>query len=234
MATSGTTLFNLNLADAVEEAYERAGRRMSGGYDYRTARRSIDIMMTEWANKGLNLWLVDEQFFTLTAGLNQVTLPADTIDVIECVYRTNPGVANTQTDLTINRVSVSDWSAIPNKLSTGSRPLQFYINRLQPAPVMHMWPVPDGSQAGQVAYWRLRRIQDTGAPASNTMDMPFRFLPAFVAGLAYQLALKNPQLMQRIPMLKQIADEQFDLAAAEDRDRSPVRFVPYMDPITYN
>ena len=234
MTTSGTTSFNLDLGTAIEEAYERAGRRMQGGYDYRTARRTIDIMMAEWANRGLNLWLVDEQSFTLTAGLSQVTLPADTIDAIEVVYRTQSGVANGQTDLTINRISVSDWSAIPNKLDTGSRPLQYYINRLQPAPVMHLWPVADGSQAGSVTYWRLRRIQDAGAPASNTMDMPFRFLPAFVAGLAYHLALKNPSLMPRVAMLKQIYDEQFALSAAEDRDRAPVRFIPYMVPVTYN
>lgn len=233
MTTSGTTTFNLNLGDAIEEAYERAGRRMQGGYDYRTARRSIDIMMVEWANRGLNLWLVDEGSFAISAGDGEVTLPADTIDVIECVFRTQSATTN-QTDLTISRVSVSDWSSIPNKLSEGSRPLQFYINRLQPAPVMHLWPVPDGSQSGSVVYWRLRRIEDSGAPATNTMDMPFRFLSAFVAGLAYHLALKNPGLAPRISMLKQVYDEAWELAAAEDRDRSPVRFVPYVSGMMFN
>ena len=233
MTTSGVSDFNLDLADAIEEAYERAGRRLQGGYDYRTARRSIDIMMTEWANRGLNLWLVEEGSVTIVPGTATYTLPDDTTDLIECMWRTQVGGTN-QTDLTINRVSVSDWSTIPNKLSTGSRPLQYYINRLQPAPVMHVWPVPDGTQAGNITYWRLRRVQNSGAPASNTMDMPFRFLPAFVAGLAYYLAMKNPSLEQRVPGLKAVYDEAFQLCADEDRDRSPVRFVPYMSPITYN
>ena len=232
MTTSGTTTFNPSLADIVEEAYERAGRRMEGGYDFRTARRSIDLLTTEWANRGLNLWLVEEQTFTLVAGTATYTLPADTVDAIEVVYRTNTG-STSQEDLTINRMSVSDWSAIPNKLTQGSRPLQFYINRLQPAPVMHVWPVPDGNQAGTVTYWRLRRIEDTGRPASNTMDMPFRFYDALCAGLAYRLAVKNPQLAPRISMLKQIADEAFDLAAAEDRDRASVRLTPFISDAVY-
>jgi hypothetical protein len=227
MTTSGTTSFNLDLSSAIEEAYERAGRRMQGGYDYRTARRSIDIMMVDWANRGLNLWLVDQQSFNVTGGMSQFTLPADTIDVIECVWRTDAGSEN-QVDLTVNRISVSDYSAIPNKLDTGSRPLQFYINRLGPAPVMYLWPVADGSRAGQIAYWRLRRVQDAGAPATNTMDMPFRFLEAFVAGLAFHLAVKNPQLAPRISMLKQMYEESFALAAAEDRDRASVRLTPFI------
>lgn len=228
MTTSGTTGFNLDLADAIEEAYERAGRRFTGGYDYRTARRSIDIMMVDWANRGLNLWLVDEGFFTVTADMSSFTLPADTTDLIEVVWRTDPGSVDHQTDLSLNRVSVSDWAAIPNKLDEGSRPLQYYINRLQPAPVINLWPIPDGSQAGQIVYWRLRRIQDAGAPASNTMDLPYRFLEAFVSGLAYHLAVKNPQLAPRISMLKQMYDESFGLAAAEDRDRASVRLTPFI------
>jgi hypothetical protein len=230
---SGTTNFNLDLADAIEEAYERAGRRMMGGYDYRTARRSIDLMMTEWANRGLNLWLVQEVVAALPANTPSITLPADTVDVIECVWRTNSGVANAQSDLDISRVSVSDWATIPNKLSTGSRPLQFYINRLSPAPVMQLWPVADGSQAGVIGYWRLRRVQDTSRPGSNDMDIPFRFLPALVSGLAYHLALKNPELMPRVAMLKQVYDETWQTCADEDRDRSPVRLVPYIQPMIY-
>lgn len=231
MTTSGVSNFNLDLADAIEEAYERAGRRMQGGYDYRTARRSIDIMMTEWANRGLNMWLMEEVSLPIIADTATYTLPADTVDVIECLWRTQASTTS-QTDLTINRVSVSDWSTIPNKLETGSRPLQYFINRLAAAPVMHVWPVPDGTQTGSISYWRLRRIQNAGAPASNTMDMPFRFLPAFVAGLAYYLAMKNPGLDQRVPALKQVYEEAFQLCADEDRDRSPVRFVPYMAPVT--
>lgn len=234
MTTSGTTVFNLDLADAIEEAYERAGRRMMGGYDYRTARRSIDLMMAEWGNRGLNMWLMEEVSVAVTANTSTITLPADTIDVIECSWRTNSGVAALQNDIILSRLSVSDWATIPNKLDSGAQPLQYYINRLRDAPVMHLWPVADGSQTGSIAYWRLRRVQDTGRPASNTMDMPFRFLPAFVAGLAYHLALKNPELMARVPMLKQIYDDTFQLCADEDRDRAPVRLVPYASPIVFN
>lgn len=232
MTTSGTTTFNPDLSEIVEEAYERAGRRMQGGYDYRTARRSIDLLTTEWANRGLNLWLVEELSETITTNMSSFTMPADTVDAIEVVFRSQAGSTN-QSDLTINRVSVSDWSAIPNKLQQGSRPLQYYINRLQPAPVMHLWPIADGSQPGSVTYWRLRRIQDSGSPASNTMDVPFRFYDALCAGLAYRLAMKNPSLAPRISMLKAVAEEAFQLAADEDRDRAPVRFTPYMPQIVY-
>ena len=183
-------------------------------------------MMQEWANRGINLWTVDEGSQVLTAGDPTYDLPTDTVDLIDHVIRTGAGSASTQSDLTINRISVSSYSAIPNKLSTG-RPVQIYIDR-QITPTFTVWPVPDSSQTYTLIYWRLRRIQDAGQPGTNTMDVPFRFMPALVAGLAYNLAMKSPGAEGRVPMLKAIYEEQFKLAADEDRDRASVRFIPYI------
>ena len=135
------------------------------------------------------------------------------------------GNTSSQSDLTINRMSVSNYSTIPNKLSTG-RPIRIYVNR-QITPEFTVWPVPDDSQSYTLVYWRLRRIQDAGQPGTNTMDMPFRFMPALVSGLAYYLAMKNPGSEARVPMLKAVYDEQWQLAADEDRSRASVRFLPY-------
>ena len=224
MTTSGTATFNLDIAEIAEEAYERAGLELRSGYDMRTARRSLNLLAAEWSNLGLNLWTIATDSVVLTPGTNVYNLPADTIDVIEHVIRTNNGGQNT--DINLQRISVSDYAAIPVKNTTG-RPIQIYVNR-QIAPTMTLWPVPDSSQPYTLVYWYLRRIQDTGTSAANTADIPVRFLPAMVAGLAYYIALKNPEASDRVQMLKSIYEEQFQLAASEDRDRAPDRFLPFM------
>lgn len=223
MTTSGTTAFNLDLTELVEEAGERAGYEVRTGYEMRTARRSLNLMFTEWANRGINLWTVDTGTIPLVQGTHTYDLPDATVDLLEHVVRQNVGSQNNQTDINISRISVSTYSTIPNKLTQG-RPIQVYIDRLAPTPTITVWPVPDNATYSFV-YWRLRRIQDAGGGV-NTMDVPFRFVPAMVAGLAYQLALKRPEAMDRIPMLKSLYDEAFQLAADEDRDKAPVRFVP--------
>jgi len=225
MTTSGTASFNPQLTEIIQEAYDRAGVVMRSGYEYRSARRSIDLMMQEWANRGINLWTVEEGSQLLTPGTATYTLPADTVDLIDHVIRTSPGNVASQADLTINRMSVSNYSTIPNKLSTG-RPIRIYVDR-QITPKFTVWPVPDASQQYTLVYWRLRRIQDAGSPGTNTMDMPFRFMPALVAGLAYNLAMKSPGAEARVPVLKAVYEEQFQLAADEDRSRASVRFLPY-------
>ena len=225
MTTSGTASFNPQLTEIIQEAYDRAGVIMRSGYEYRSARRSIDLMMQEWANRGINLWTVEEGSQLLTPGTATYTLPADTVDLIDHVIRTSPGNVASQADLTINRMSVSNYSTIPNKLSTG-RPIRIYVDR-QITPKFTVWPVPDASQQYTLVYWRLRRIQDAGSPGTNTMDMPFRFMPALVAGLAYNLAMKSPGAEARVPVLKAVYEEQFQLAADEDRSRASVRFLPY-------
>ena len=300
MTTSGVTTFNLNLNDIVEEAFERAGGELRSGYDLRTARRSLNLLFADWANRGINLWTVEQGSIILTPGLMTYPLPVDTVDLLEHVIRTQANNAATQADLTITRISVSTYATIPNKL-TQSRPIQIYVNRqsgnagptgltlnggisssatsivlnsvaglpasgyvkigsetifysyisgntlsncfraqngttaaahltgaavnLQQLPNVTMWPVPDDSQTYTLVYWRLRRIQD----ATNGVvdfDIPFRFLPCLTAGLAYYIALKLPEGMQRLPTLKSMYDEAWDLAAGEDREKAADRLVP--------
>lgn len=228
MAVSGTSAFNLDIAEICEEAYERAGLEMRSGYDLATARRSLNLMGLEWANRGINLWLVEEGSVTLATGTATYTLPADTIDLLEHTLRTNNGTTN-QTDTSLVRMSVSTYSQITNKLTTGT-PTQIYIDRQRDAPTVTLWPVPSSTYNGDfVRYFRLRRIQDTGSKSSNTSDIPARFLPCMVAGLSYYLALKRPEAAQRIPTLKAIYEEQFDLAAEEDREKASLIFTPLSD-----
>lgn len=223
MATSGTTNFNMDFTEIAEEAWERAGRELRSGYDLRTARRSMNLMTIEWQNRGINLWTVDEGQLNLVAGTGQYLLPNDTIDLLEQVIRTGAGNATTQSDLTITRISVSTYASIPNKLSQG-RPIQVWIERLVNAPRINIWPVPDSNDY-VFKYYRLRRIQDAGSGV-QTADMNFRFLPCLVAGLAYHIAMKVPELAPRVEMLKAEYEAQFVLAAGEDREKTPFRFVP--------
>tara|TARA_R100001460_G_scaffold45633_3_gene82878 strand:- start:1393 stop:2082 length:690 start_codon:yes stop_codon:yes gene_type:complete len=224
MATSGTTAFDMDFTEIAEEAWERAGREMRSGYDLRTARRSMNLMTIEWQNRGINLWTIDEGTVDMVEGTGQYDLPADTIDLLEQVIRTGSGSTTTQSDLTISRISVSTYASIPNKLTEG-RPIQVYVERLRDNPKINVWPVPDKSNEYVFKYYRMRRIQDAGTGV-ETADMNFRFLPCLVSGLAYHIAMKDPELMPRIPMLKDVYEEQFMLAAGEDRDKTAARFVP--------
>jgi len=300
MTTTGSTLFNMEFQEIAEEAWERAGREMRSGYDLRTARRSMNLLTIEWANRGINMWTIEQGSFNLTGGLNTYALPIDTIDLLEHVIRTNANQQNLQTDLNITRISASTYATIPNKL-TQARPIQVLIQRLSgqtgPAgatlvgnltstettitlsdtgnlaatgfirigsediyygwisgnvlggifrgqnsttaashtngdtvympqlPAITVWPTPDGSQTYTFAYWKLRRVQDAGN-GIQTADMNFRFYPCLVAGLAYYIAMKMPDLVSRIDMLKGVYDEQFNLAAGEDREKASLRLVP--------
>jgi len=224
MTTSGTTAFDMDFTEIAEEAWERAGREMRSGYDLRTARRSMNLLTIEWQNRGINLWTIDSQSQTLTAGTGQYTLPADTIDLLDQVIRTNAGNAATQSDLTISRIGVTTYSSIPNKLVQG-RPIQVFIERLRDAPRINLYPVPDSSTTYTFVYFRLRRVEDAGNGV-ETADMNFRFLPCLVAGLAYNIAMKTPELTDRITMLKADYEEQYNLAAGEDREKISERFVP--------
>lgn len=224
MATSGTTAFTLDLTECVEEAFERCGAELRTGYDLKTARRSLNLLFADWANKGINLWTVEQGSITLVPGTAAYNLPADTVDLLEHVIRTGAGVASTQADLNITRISVSTYATIPNKL-TQARPIQVYINRQSPTPTITVWPVPDTSTTYTFVYWRLRRIQDAGTGV-NTMDVPFRFLPCMVAGLAYYLSMKLPGALERMQVLKMQYDEAWDFASTEDREKAAIRFVP--------
>jgi hypothetical protein len=223
MATSGLSNFNLDLTEVVEEAFERVGGEMRTGYDLRTARRSMNLMFADWANRGLNMFTYEQGSIPLIAGQATYNLPEDTVDLLEHVIRTGAGSAATQADLTITRISVSTYATIPNKLQQ-ARPIQVWIERLN-TPRITVWPTPDNTQPYTFVYWRLRRIQNAG-DGVNTMDMPFRFLPCMVAGLAYYLALKVPGGTERLGVLKQQYDEAWELASSEDREKAAVRFVP--------
>lgn len=301
--TSGTAGFNLDLTELVEEAFERAGSELRTGYDLRTARRSLNLLFADWANRGVNMWTFEQDTITLTQGLNTYTIPTDTVDLLDHVIRTQANNTSNQSDLTITRISVSTYATIPNKL-TQARPIQVWYQRLDgqvaptsatlaanitasdtsitlsnviglPAigyvnidsetifynyisgntlgncfrgqngttaashsitptppsvyinnvPRITVWPTPDNAQTYQFVYWRMRRVQDAG-DGTNVMDVPFRFIPCMVAGLAYYIALKVPNGMQRLPILKQQYDEAWTTAADEDQERAALRLVP--------
>lgn len=225
MTTSGTTTFDLDLNEYVEEAFERCGAELRTGYDLKTARRSMNLLFADWANRGINLWTVEQGTINLTQGTATYNLPNDTVDLIEHVIRTGAGNVSTQVDLTITRISVSTYSSIPNKLQQ-ARPIQVWVNRQAPTPTITVWPTPDQDNTYQFVYWRLRRIQDAGTGGTYTQDVPFRFIPCLVAGLAYYLSMKIPGAMERMQVLKAQYDESWQIAADEDREKAAVRFVP--------
>lgn len=305
MSTSGTSSFNLDLNNIVEEAFERCGLELRTGYDLKTARRSMNLLSMEWANRGINLWTVDQQTIVLNTGQAIYPLPVDTVDIMDAVIRTQSGSQYNQIDINISRIAEPTYMSIPNKLTTG-RPIQMYVNRqsgttnattitlngtinstdttitlstttglasvgfikidnetisytnvdpstnqlincwrgqngttaashttgasitVQNLPCINLWPTPNppGNQFTFV-YYRLRRMQDAGTGGTFEQDVPFRFIPCMIAGLAYQIAMKKPEVdPNRIAMLKADYEQQFQLAADEDRDKASVRFVP--------
>ena len=222
MATSGTAAFNLDLNQLVEEAFERCGQELRTGYDLRTARRSLNLLTAEWANRGINLWTIEEGSIALTNGTATYNLPADTIDLLDHVIRT--GTGQNQQDITISRISADTYISIPAKNATG-RPIQVWINRQATQPSINVWPTPNQDNTYVFKYWRLRRIQDAGTGV-NTQDIPFRFLPCLVAGLAFYLSMKLPNAGDRTQFLKQEYEEQWMLASTEDREKADYRLVP--------
>ena len=217
MATSGTTDFNLSIDDLVEEALERCGMRPTSGYHLTSARRSLNLLFLDWANRGLNLWTIEKATYTLTQGINEISLPTDTVNVLEAIIRqSNQGV---NTDVYIERISREDYLNVPDKTSE-ARPAQFYVERTN---VPKVFFYPAANQTYTFIYYRIRRIQDAGA-YPNTSDVNFRFLPCLTSGLAYQLSLKFAP--DRTPALKAIYEEDFLRAAMEDRDTASVQFVP--------
>jgi hypothetical protein len=232
---SGTSSFNLDLNNLVEEAFERCGTELRTGYDLRTARRSLNLLTIEWANRGINLWTIEQGTIPLVQGTITYDLPIDTIDLLDQVVRT--GTGQNQTDINITRISESTYLTIPNKNAQG-RPIQIWINRQSGAtypdglttetkyPQVNVWPAPEQSNFYTLVYFRLRRIQDAGEGGSHMQDIPFRFIPAMVAGLSYYLSMKIPEAADRVETLKAIYDEQFQLAADEDRDKASLRLAP--------
>ena len=214
MTTSGSRDFNLDVGEIIEEAFERCGQEVRTGYDARTARRSLNLMFADWANRGLNLWTVKQGSITLTQGQAQETLGADVVDILEVVVRRDG------TDYEIDRIGRGEYLTMPNKTTQG-RPSQFYFDR-QIEPVINLWAVPENS-TDQLIYYYVQRIQDADTLV-NTTDMPFRFYPCMVAGLAYYLAMKRAP--ERIQLLKAVYEEEFRRAAEEDEARVPLKLQP--------
>jgi hypothetical protein len=223
MTTSGTANFNLDISDIIEEAFERNGQELRTGYELKTARRSLNLLTVEWANRGINLWTIEQGEIPMVTGQATYDIPADTIDLLDMVVRTGSG--QNQTDINISRISEPTYSTIPNKNALG-RPIQVWIQRLRDNPKISVWPTPNepGSQYTFV-YWRLRRIQDASG-STQTMDIPFRFLNCMVAGLAYYLSMKLPVDPGRRAELKMDYEQQLQMAQDEDREKAPIRFVP--------
>jgi hypothetical protein len=217
MATSGSTDFNLSIDDLIEEAFERCGMRPTSGYHLTTARRSLNLLFLDWANRGLNLWTIEQATYPLTQGVNEILLSPDTVNVLEAIIRQNNQGINT--DVYIQRISREDWLNVPNKTSQ-ARPAQFYVQRTD-VPKVFFYPAADRNYT--FVYYRIRRMQDAGA-YTNDADVNFRFLPCLASGLAYQLSLKFAP--DRTPALKAIYEEDFTRAAMEDRDTASVQFVP--------
>jgi len=214
MATSGSRDFNIDVAEIIEEAYERCGLEMRTGYDAKTARRSLNLMFAEWANRGLNLWTVEQEILTVTQGQSQETLGEDVVDILEMALRRDG------TDLEMERISRGQYLDFPNKTDQG-RPSQFYFDR-SIAPVINLWQTPENS-TDQLVFYYVRRIEDADA-LINTSQVPFRFYPCMVAGLAYYLAMKRAP--ERLQILKAVYEEEFQRAAEEDEDRVPLKLVP--------
>lgn len=225
MATTSTTNFAPDFTEIAEEAYERCERELRSGYDLRTARRSLNLLTIEWANQGINFWALEEGTIPLEAGVSNFALPRDTVDILEHAIRTNSGSLTLQNDMPIARISASTYSTIPNKLTQGL-PIQVMVARDQETPSVTLWPIPDDAQTYTFVYWRMRRLHDAGA-GFETPDIPFRFYPALMAGLAYYVGMKIPGMpTEKMVMLKTEYDRQFQLATDEDRDRAPQRWVP--------
>ena len=248
MGIDTTSTFSPDIGELLEEAYERAGLEMRSGYDMRTARRSMNLLLLEWQNKGINLWTVDEASesvdtdalapISLVKGTSTYNIAANTIGLLDVIIRTNWGNVSTQNDFLMSRISEPTYATIPNKLNEG-QPIQYYFDRKEiqdynsASPTTQystitVWPVPDETLKYQIHYWRIKKIQPTGNSAGSNIAVPDRFVPALVAGLAYQIATKRPEAIQRVGMLKQQYDEIFMEAADEDRVKTSARFVPSM------
>ena len=222
MATSNSRDFDLDVAELVEEAYERCGLEIKTGYDAKTARRSLNLMFADWANRGINLWTVQLGTQALTAGTTEYTLTSDVVDLLEVVVRRN------NTDFQVQRISRSDYQNLPNKTTSG-RPSSIYVDK-QIAPKINLWPAPENS-TDVLSYYFIQRIQDADA-AINNMDAPFRFLPCMAAGLAYYLSVKK--VPDRVQLLKSIYEEEFQRASDMDQDRVPTRLTPSLDYLRVN
>jgi hypothetical protein len=216
MATSGTTTFNLQLDDIIDDAYERCGLSTTRtGYQLKSARRSLNLLLSEWGNRGVHIWKVENHTQNLTAGTTTYTAPSDASDVLEMAFR------NGDTDTTMTKVSRSEYQAIPNKSSQG-QPTQYFIQRNLSNVTITLYLTPNTTDT-QINYYYLGRIEDAGAYTNNP-DAPYRFLPCMVSGLAYFLSQKiSPE---RTQSLKLYYEDEMQRALTEDSQSTSVHIVP--------
>ena len=217
MTVSNSKDFELDVAEYVEEAFERCGLEVRTGYDLKTAKRSLNLLLADWANRGLNQWTIKQRSVTMVTGDGEYDLSTDVIDVLSVIVRRDG------TDYSLDRLSRSDYLDIPNKTTQG-RPNQFFLDR-QITPNLKLWPVPDNST--DVVYYDALTRMDDADNYVNTMDMPFRFYPCLAAGLSYYLSLKRAP--NRVQLLKAVYEEEFQRAADEDRDRASFNVAPKYD-----
>ena len=214
MTVSGSKNFELDVTEYIEEAFERCGKEVRTGYDIKTAKRSMNLLFADWANRGLNSWTIEQSTQALVAGTAEYTLGSDTIDILSAAVRRD------NVDYNIERLSRDDYLGVPNKTTQG-RPSQWFLDRLI-SPVLKLWPVPENS-TDVVVFDRLVRMDDADT-AQNTVEMPFRFYPCLAAGLAYYIAIKKAP--DRVQLLKAVYEEEMERAISMDRDRASFNIVP--------
>ena len=218
MATSGTTAFTLDLADIMEEAYDLCGSELRSGYDYKGAKRALNLIFLEWQNKGLNLWKIEQATQTLTAGTSSYAIESSALEVIDAFIRTDAGDTDNQFDQRLNRISRTEYNHQAVKLLQ-SKPTQFFIDKGTTSNNIVLWATPDSTETYTLVYDYIKRIEDAGS----------RYLPCLTYALAYNLACKIPEAVNRVPMIKQRYDELWNDVSNADRERAPVKFVPDMN-----
>jgi|TARA_R110000796_G_scaffold175049_1_gene292083 hypothetical protein len=223
MALSGSKDFEPDVAEYVEEAFERCGLELRTGYDLKTARRSVNLMLAEWSNRGLNQWTIKQKTVAMVDGTAVYNIDSANatapIDVLDGFIRETVGGSNI--DMPLNRMNRAEYSNVTNKSTTG-KPNQIFVDK-QTTPTITVWPVPDKSSTYTIYMNVLTRMDDADG-AANTVELPFRFYPCFTAGLAYYLSLKKSP--ERSAVLKQLYEEEFERAMSQDQSRASFRISP--------
>ena len=225
MATSGTTTFNLDLSDIMEEAYELCGLTMRSGYDYRTARRALNLIFLEWQNKGLNLWKIEQATQTLTAGTSSYAAETSALEIVDAFIRTDSGDTNKQFDQQLTRISRTEYNHQAKKL-TQSKPTQFFADKGTSGINIVLWATPDDTQTYTLVYDYIKRIEDAGSVASNNADVPARYLPCLTYALAYNIACKEHDAINKVKIIRGRYLELWNEVSESDRERAAVKFVP--------
>tara|TARA_Y100001937_G_scaffold43862_1_gene61872 strand:+ start:16545 stop:17237 length:693 start_codon:yes stop_codon:yes gene_type:complete len=225
MASSGTTTFNLDLSDIMEEAYELCGLTMRSGYDYRTARRALNLIFLEWQNKGLNLWKIEQATQALTAGTSSYAAETSALEIVDAFIRTDSGDTDKQFDQQLTRISRTQYNHQAKKLTQG-KPTQFFADKGTGGINIVLWSTPDSAQTYTLVYDYIKRIEDAGNVATNNADVPARYLPCLTYALAYNIACKEPEAQNRVNMIRGRYMELWNEVSDADRERAAVKFVP--------